>query len=106
MYEQCALYVFPSIHEGFGLPLLEAMACGAPAIGSNVTSIPEVIGYEKALFDPYNPEDIANKIKEVLTDPNVRADLKKHALTHSENFKWEKSAKLAVDSFETLVKNT
>jgi len=105
MYERCALYVFPSIHEGFGLPLLEAMACGAPAIGSNVTSIPEVIGYKKALFDPYNAEDIANKIKEALMDPDFREDLKKDALTHVQNFTWEKSAKLAVDAFEMLVKN-
>jgi glycosyltransferase involved in cell wall biosynthesis len=52
LYSQCTLFVFPSFHEGFGLPALEAMCCGAAVIGSNTSSIPEVIGKEDALFDP------------------------------------------------------
>jgi len=57
----CKAYVLPTYHEGFGLTALEAMACGAPTIGSNASSVPEVIGLEKALFDPFSVKDIAKK---------------------------------------------
>jgi len=102
MYNLCDLFVFPSIHEGFGLPVLEAMACGAPVIGSNTTSIPEVIGREDALFDPYSVDSIANKIKEVLTDENFRNELREYALKRSKEFSWDKSAKIALEAFEDI----
>src|SRR5690606_19696511 len=59
LYNLCAVFVFPSWHEGFGLPALEAMRCGAPVIASNVSSLPEVVGLEEALFDPRSEEEIA-----------------------------------------------
>src|SRR5262249_49574521 len=67
-YHLCDLLVFPSFHEGFGLPVLEAMQCGAAVIGSNTSSIPEVIGRKDALFDPHNDQEIAQKIQQALTD--------------------------------------
>lgn len=104
LFTYCALFIFPSLHEGFGLPALEAMACGAPTIGSNVTSIPEVIGRDDALFDPRDPKDIAAKITDVLTDEAFRESLCEHSLIRAEQFSWDRCAKRAVAAFETLHK--
>jgi len=105
MYNLCELFIFPSLHEGFGLPALEAMACGAPVIGSNTTSIPEVIGREDALFDPYSVESIASKMKEVLTNDNFRNELREYAIKRSKEFSWDKSAKIAIEAFEKFDDN-
>jgi glycosyltransferase involved in cell wall biosynthesis len=102
LYNLCEVFVFPSIHEGFGLPVLEAMACGAAVIGSNTTSIPEVIGRPDALFDPHSDQEIAKKLEQVLTDEDFRNELKRHGIRQAEKFSWDKSAKLAIVSFETL----
>ena len=75
LYNICRAFVFPSFYEGFGLPALEAMQCGAPVIASNSTSIPEVVGSTAALFDPNSVDDIADKLQRVLTDDEFRADL-------------------------------
>jgi len=96
------LFIFPSIHEGFGLPALEAMACGVATIGSNNTSVPEVIGLPEALFDPFNVDSIRNKITEVLTDEAFRQRLIRHGLEQAKKFSWDLSAKLAIESFEAL----
>ena len=100
LYNLCSLFVFPSLREGFGLPVLEAMSCGVPTIGSNRTSIPEVIGRDDALFDPEDVDDIASKITAVLDDSNLAADLKRHGLEQSKTFSWELSAKRALEFFE------
>lgn len=100
LYNAAYLFVFPSYCEGFGLPILEAMSCGTPVIGSNTTSIPEVIGCEDALFDPLNPQDIARKIQQVLTDENFRNSLSEHGLVQSRKFSWNRSATIALDAME------
>lgn len=100
LYNLCTLFVFPSWHEGFGLPALEAMSCGAPVIGSNTTSIPEVIGRADALFDPFSEVAIAQKITEVLGDDGLRRELKKHGLSQAKKFSWDESALKAIDAFE------
>lgn len=105
MYNICKLYVFPSLHEGFGLPVLEAMSCGAPVIGSNTTSLPEVIGCDEALFDPHSVKDISEKMAHGLTDPKFHQFLCEHALKHAKDFTWEKSAVTAIDAFELLYQN-
>jgi len=102
LYNLCEILVCPSIHEGFGLPVLEAMACGAAVIASNTTSIPEVMEREDALFDPHDDEDIANKLEKVLTDEDFRIELKNHGLRQSKKFSWDESAKRVIASFETL----
>ncbi len=102
LFSHCALFVYPSLHEGFGLPVLEAMACGSPTIGSNVTSIPEVIGRDDALFDPTSPEDIAARIIEALTDQEFYQSLRQHALVQASKFSWESCAKRAIAAFEQL----
>jgi len=102
LFNSTHLFIFPSIHEGFGLPALEAMACGAATIGSNNTSIPEVIGMPAALFDPFDVESIKNKINEVLTDDIFHQQLIKHGLAQAQNFSWEHCAKEAIAAFESL----
>lgn len=100
LYNLCELFVFPSFHEGFGLPALEAMACGAPTIGSNRTSIPEVIGREDALFDPSKPQSIADKMAQVLRDKDFGQSLREHGLQQAKKFSWDESARRALEAFE------
>ena len=102
LYNLCELFVFPSWHEGFGLPALEAMSCGAPVIGANTSSLPEVIGRADALFDPFDEKAISQKIAEVLTNNHLRNDLVEHGLKHARNFSWDVSAKRAIAAFERL----
>lgn len=101
-YRGCELFVFPSFHEGFGIPILEAMACGAPVIGSHCTSIPEVIGCEEALFDPASPQSIADAMQRVLCNASFAQFLKAHAARQSVLFDWEKSAVRALELFEKV----
>jgi glycosyltransferase involved in cell wall biosynthesis len=100
LYNLCELFVFPSLHEGFGLPALEAMACGAPVIGSNTTSIPEVIGRKDALFDPTNPEAISQAMYRALTDDAFQKSLRENARIQAAKFSWDESAKRALEAFE------
>jgi len=101
LYQSAALFIFPSLHEGFGLPALEAMACGAPVIGSNSTSLPEVIGLEEAMFDPASPPAIAAKIAEVLGDPAMLARLRRHGRAQAARFSWEATARRTLHALET-----
>ncbi len=101
-YNLCDLFVFPSWHEGFGLPILEAMFCNKAVIGSNVTSIPEVIGDERALFDPFKIESIRDKIEELLTNKELKNQLIQHNKSYSKKFTWQKSAQLAIDAMQNL----
>ncbi|HYC42800.1 MAG TPA: glycosyltransferase [Noviherbaspirillum sp.] len=100
LYGAAALFVFPSKHEGFGLPALEAMACGAPVIGSDRTSVPEVIGRQDALFDPHSPQAIAAKMEQVLSDKLVQDDLREHGREQAKKFSWDASAKRALRAME------
>lgn len=101
-YNMCTAFVFPSLYEGFGLPVLEAMACGAAVIGSNTSSIPEVIGYEAALFNPLDVNDIATKLHAVLTQSDFRLALQEHAIEQSKKFTWQASAAITLDALERL----
>jgi len=102
-YNLATLFVFSSKHEGFGLPVLEAMACGTPVIGSNCTSIPEVIGLPDALFDPFSPQDIAEKMARALGDQSFRDKLRAHGLSQAKSFTWDGCAIQAIDALEKLV---
>jgi glycosyltransferase involved in cell wall biosynthesis len=102
LYNLCQLYIFPSWHEGFGLPALEAMACGAPVIAANTSSLPEVIGLEKALFDPFEVKEIFGKLKQALEDEHFRNDLREHGLQRSKKFSWDATANRAITAWESL----
>jgi glycosyltransferase involved in cell wall biosynthesis len=98
LYRSAALFVFPSRHEGFGLPALEAMACGALVIGADNTSIPEVIGCAEALFDAGSPASIAAKIAEVLGDQGMQERLRAHGRQQAARFSWDASAQRALQA--------
>jgi len=108
LYNICKLSVFPSWYEGFGLPVVEAMACGTPIICANATSLPEVIENEDAMFNPFDVNDISNKITKALTDDNFRTELISRGLKQSEKFSWDESAKIAIKLFEQFegIENT
>jgi glycosyltransferase involved in cell wall biosynthesis len=102
LYNLATLFVFPSKHEGFGLPVLEAMACGAPTIGSNTTSVPEVIGWDEALFDPASEQSMTSKMAQVLTDEGLRGRLREYGLQQAAKFSWDTSATRAISALEAL----
>lgn len=92
LYEHAACFIFPSFYEGFGLPPLEAMTCGCPVIVSHAASLPEVCGDAALYCDPGNPADIADKIRLIMSDPQLRATMRQKGLERAERFTWEKCA--------------
>ncbi len=101
LYSGCHLFVYPSLHEGFGLPALEAMHFGVPTIGSNTTSIPEVIGRSDATFDPSSEKAISQLIQRALTDVPFRESLAQHAKEQSARFSWDATARNALAAFRS-----
>lgn len=106
LYNLCELFVFPSCYEGFGLPVLEAMACGCVVICSNVTSMPEVFDLKDALFDPYCVPDISAKMLRALTDEDFRRSVVSYALRRSRGFSWDYTARIAIKAWEAVVDNS
>jgi len=100
LYNLCTAFVFPSWHEGFGLPALEAMQCGKAVIASNTSSLPEVIGRVDALFDPFDVKDISDKINLVLSDKKFRNSLEIHAKKQAKKFSWDITAQKAIAALE------
>jgi glycosyltransferase involved in cell wall biosynthesis len=95
--------VFPSLYEGFGLPMLEAMACGCAVIASNAASLPEVGGDAALYFEPRLPSEIAAKILEVVQDEALRQSLKKRGLARAREFSWEKTAEETSRVIDSIV---
>lgn len=100
LYNQCKVFVFPSLYEGFGLPVLEAMRCGAAVIAGNNSSIPEVAGRTDLLFDASSTNAISSKLLRALTDDAWRADLCEYSQQRAEQFSWEKTAQAAWRAIE------
>ena len=105
LYKQCYLFVFPSLHEGFGLPVLEALSCGAAVIGSNTTSIPEILKNHDALFDPLNVDSIYNLICNALTNNEFYLSLKKLSFQVASEYSWESTAQAAHKALLLIAKN-
>lgn len=102
IYNLATLFVYPSLYEGFGLPPLEAMACGCPVLTSKVASIPEVCGNAVYYVDPSDEEGITDGISQLLTDDDLRGRLASDGLARAQKFSWEKSAREHLQVFEEL----
>ncbi|HVT00645.1 MAG TPA: glycosyltransferase family 1 protein [Patescibacteria group bacterium] len=104
-YENAEVFVLPSLYEGFGLPVLEAMRYGCPVVTSNISSLPEAGGDAALYFDPEDPDDIASIINKVLKDKKLRDKMIKEGHNQVKKFSWEKAAKEALSVFESIAKN-
>ena len=102
LYQTCKIFVFPSLYEGFGLPPLEAMSCGAPVISSDSTSLPEVVGLTEALFDASSAQVMSTKMRDVLTNENLRSRLIEHGKRQAKQFSFSKTGKKALDAMGAL----
>lgn len=106
LFAACDAFVFPSLYEGFGLPPLEAMACGAPVICSNTSSLPEVVGDAALLIDPRNVGEMANAIERVVANRTLRDALRAKGFRQAAKFSWERAARETRQVYESVKRRT
>jgi glycosyltransferase involved in cell wall biosynthesis len=99
-YAAATAFVFPSIYEGFGMPPLEAMACGTPVVTSNTSSLPEVVGDAGIMVDPYNAAALATALIDVVRDADLRAELRARGLRRAAHFTWSATAERTLRAYE------
>ena len=100
LYSGATCFVYPSFFEGFGLPILEAMQCGAPVIGGNRTSIPEVVGNAGLLFDPFNTNSLVQALTRMLDNSEYRAALRILGLERARQFDWKQTARMTLQAYQ------
>jgi glycosyltransferase involved in cell wall biosynthesis len=103
LYRQAAAFVFPSRYEGFGLPVLEAMACGCPVISSNASSLPEVTGDAALLVEPSDVEGFAKALQRVLTDSDLARELCTRGPARAAQFSWDRTAREMIAVYKKVV---
>jgi len=101
-YSSATLLAYPSLYEGFGLPPLEAMACGCPVITSNTSSLPEVVGEAGIMVNPYDTNSLVQAMRRVLTDDKLRGDMVRKGLEQAKRFSWEKTARQTLEVYEKV----
>ncbi len=104
LYNVADIFVYPSLYEGFGLPPLEAMACGCPVITSNTSSLPEVVGDAGIMVDPLDTNSLYREMDEILSDDNLKNMLMKKSLQRAQMFNWRRTAKETWDIYEEIYK--
>ena len=106
IYNGASLYLYPSLRESFGLPILEAMACGVPVITSNISAMPEIAGDDAVLADPLQHKDLAAAMTRVLSNSSLRESCKQKGFARAAQFSWENAAKDLIGIYnEVLNKN-
>jgi len=105
LFSLARVFLFPSLYEGFGLPPLEAMACGTPLVTSSNSSLAEVVGDAGVYVDPHSPEDIAGGIKILLSQPELRKSLQQKGIKRAKLFSWEKTAQKILRAYHEFEKN-
>ncbi len=106
LYSAATVFVFPSLYEGFGLPVLEAMACGTPVACSDTSSLPEVVGDAALTFPPTNPQAIAGSLARLLQDADLRAELRERGLHQAARFSWERTAAQTLALYRTITRTS
>jgi glycosyltransferase involved in cell wall biosynthesis len=101
LYSGATLFIYPSFYEGFGMPPLEAMACGTPVITSNNSSLPEVVGNAGIMVDAKDTRSLTKNIEKVLKSKKLQSEMSKKGLKQAKNFSWEKSAKKLLELIES-----
>jgi glycosyltransferase involved in cell wall biosynthesis len=102
IYSQCEIFLYPSLRESFGIPMLEAMACGAPVITSNTSSMPEVAGDGAMIVDPFNPMEITAAMIQLLKDDDLRKDLIRKGFEQSAKFSWKAMAENVLEIYKEV----
>lgn len=105
LYSSAHLLMAPSLYEGFGLPVLEAMACGCPVLVSRAASLPEITGTAGLQVDPFQVEDLWSGLKQILTDPVLRQEMIRSGLDQARRYSWKATAQKVLQVFEELAKN-
>ena len=103
LYSSCHVFVYPSLYEGFGLPPLEAMACGAPVVTSRIPSIVETVGSAASLVDPRDVNELSASIVQMLTDENKRQYYSAAGLAHAAGFSWEQTARETLEVYREVI---
>jgi glycosyltransferase involved in cell wall biosynthesis len=103
LYRLASLFVYPSLYEGFGLPVLEAMTCGTPTLASERSSIPEILNREDLLFNPEDVELIQQKMLRVLSDPRLMEEISQWVKKRAKDFSWMRTAQETMDLYAALV---
>lgn len=106
LYSGAALFVYPSLYEGFGLPPLEAMACGAPVVAADRTALPEVLGHAAVLADPQDVGEFSEAIHVLLDHPERRRELREEGLRHARGFTWQETARRTLDAYRQFADAT
>ena len=106
LYGGASVFVFPSLYEGFGLPPLEAMACGTPVVCSNAASLPEVVGDAAILVNPHHIDEISAAIHRVLGDAALRDELRAKSIAQAAKFSWERTAQETLGVYESVARKT
>lgn len=102
-YNTAEVLVMPSLHEGFGLPALEAMACGTPVVAARAGSLPEVVGDAAVMFEPRDRESLREALAKVLLNPSIKADLRSRGIQNARRFSWKTTAAQTVRVYESLL---
>jgi glycosyltransferase involved in cell wall biosynthesis len=102
LYSGADLFVFPSLYEGFGLPPLEAMACGTPVVCSNSSSLPEVVGDAAVTFDPQDVAGLADQIDRVLSSSAIREELIQKGIARARQFTWDRAMRQTLDVYRKV----
>jgi len=106
LYRGALLFVYPSLCEGFGLPILEAMACGTPVVTSDTSSMPEVAGDAAVLAEPTNPEALASAMALVLGDDGLREELRRKGIARASGFSWDAAARKTLEVYRSLARGS
>jgi glycosyltransferase involved in cell wall biosynthesis len=102
-YNAADVFVFPSLYEGFGVPVIEAMACGTPVICSNAASLPEVVRDAGLLIDPQSSQALSEAIAQVLTDRPLAQELRQRGLDRARRFTWQRTAEQTLQVYQRLL---